>query len=157
MFCEKCGAVLHASVAFCPSCGKSVNEIPLVPARGRIAGHLRLLGILWLALSAFRLIPGIILIIIASMMTQFLPLNVPGFVPMLIYILIAFLWVNLLAGAIVGWGLITRESWARMAALVLGCLNLMDLFFGTALGVYTLWVLLPAKSEQEYGAAAKVA
>jgi hypothetical protein len=157
MFCDKCGTQLHSSVAFCPGCGKSMGEIPLVPARGRIAGHLRLLGILWLALSAFRLIPGIILIVMASMVTQFLPPNVPGFVPMLIYIVIALLWVNLLAGAIVGWGLIARESWARMAALVLGCLNMMDLIFGTALGAYTLWVLLPAKSEQEYEAAAKVA
>ncbi len=155
MFCDKCGTLLHSSVAFCPGCGKSVTEIPLVPARGRIAGHLRLLGILWLALSALRLIPGIILIVIASMVTQFLPPNVPGFVPMLIYIVIALLWVNLLAGAIVGWGLIAREGWARMAALVLGCLNMMDLFFGTALGAYTLWVLLPAKSEREYEAAAK--
>jgi hypothetical protein len=157
MFCDKCGTLLHSSVAFCPGCGKSVIEIPLVPARGRIAGHLRLLGILWVALSGLRLIPGIILIIIASMVTQFLPSNIPGFVPMLIYAVITLLWVNLLAGAIVGWGLITRESWARMAALVLGCLNMMDLFFGTALGVYTLWVLLPAKSEQEYEAVAKAA
>ena len=43
-----------------------------------------------------------------------------------------------------------REPWARMLAIVLGVLNLFDLPFGTALGIYTLWVLLPAESEREY-------
>jgi hypothetical protein len=28
--------------------------------------------------------------------------------------------------------------------------NLIDMPFGTALGIYTLWVLLPAESEQQY-------
>jgi hypothetical protein len=49
-----------------------------------------------------------------------------------------------------GWGLLQREGWARPAAIALGILNLFDPPFGTALGIYTLWVLLPAESEREY-------
>jgi hypothetical protein len=37
-----------------------------------------------------------------------------------------------------------------MLAIVMGCLNLIHIPFGTALGIYTLWVLLPAQSEREY-------
>ena len=44
---------------------------------------------------------------------------------------------NLLAG----YGLLKRHSWARGLALVLGFLNLFQIPFGTALGVYTFWVL----------------
>jgi len=47
-------------------------------------------------------------------------------------------------------GLLEREPWARTLALVLGFLSLFKVPVGTALGIYTLWVLLPAQSEQEY-------
>jgi hypothetical protein len=63
----------------------------------------------------------------------------------------------LLAKAVVGfaagWGLLQREPWARVVALFLAFLAMFfDVPFGAALGIYTLWVLLPAKSEQEYEA-----
>lgn len=45
---------------------------------------------------------------------------------------------NLLAG----YGLLKRRSWARLLALVLGFLNLFQVPLGTALGIYTFWVLL---------------
>ena len=61
------------------------------------------------------------------------------------------------AGIITGWGLLERQPWARMLAIVLGCFNLVDMPFGTGLGVYTLWVLLPAKSEEEYRQIARAA
>ena len=62
-----------------------------------------------------------------------------------------------LAGIAAGWGLLQRQPWARMLAIVLGCISLFDMPFGTALGIYTLWVLLPAKSEEEYRQIAKAA
>jgi hypothetical protein len=37
-----------------------------------------------------------------------------------------------------------------MLAIVLACFSLLDMPFGTALGIYTLVVLLPAGSEEEY-------
>jgi len=47
-------------------------------------------------------------------------------------------------------------SWARMLAIVFGCFSLLDIPLGTALGIYTLWVLLPARSEEEYRQMARV-
>jgi len=38
------------------------------------------------------------------------------------------------------------KSWARIVAIIVGCLNLLHVPFGTALGVYTLWVLLNDES-----------
>jgi hypothetical protein len=37
-----------------------------------------------------------------------------------------------------------------MLTIVLGVVHLVNVPFGTALGAYTLWVLLPAESEAEY-------
>ena len=41
-----------------------------------------------------------------------------------------------------GWGLLAQKQWARVLVIVLGILHLANFPFGTALGVYTLWVLL---------------
>jgi hypothetical protein len=59
------------------------------------------------------------------------------------------------AGVIAGWGLMARYPWARMLAIVLGCISLIHFPLGTALGIYTLWVLVPAGADNEYKALAR--
>jgi hypothetical protein len=51
---------------------------------------------------------------------------------------------------VLAWGLFEREPWARFLGLALGFLALLRFPFGTALGIYTLWVLLPETSGKEY-------
>ena len=41
-----------------------------------------------------------------------------------------------------GWFLLQHKEWARILILVLSGLNLLSFPFGTALGIYGLWVLL---------------
>ena len=50
MFCDRCGTRLSDPANFCPTCGKTARTTPLMPVQSRIAGHVRLLGIFWLAL-----------------------------------------------------------------------------------------------------------
>ena len=56
---------------------------------------------------------------------------------------------------VLAYGLFERESWARMLGLVIGFLALLRFPLGTALGIYTLWVLLPEESGAEYDRLAK--
>jgi hypothetical protein len=119
-----------------------------MPRQGRIAGHVRLLGILWLAISAFRLIPGLFLMAFAS--PRLLPDEVPPIVHALLPAIGMIFLILAAIGIAAGWGLLARQSWARMLTIIFGAFSLMDIPFGTALGIYTLWVLLPAESEQEY-------
>jgi hypothetical protein len=49
------------------------------------------------------------------------------------------------AHVLVGIPLRQRKSWARVVALLLGSVDLLLLPYGTALGLYTLWVLLNEK------------
>jgi hypothetical protein len=148
MFCDGCGTQISGSATFCSRCGKSLGTTPLMPRQGRIAGHVRLLGILWLAISAFRLIPGLLLFTIAS--TRPFPPDVPPSVTTLLsaigMVFLIFAGIGIAAGA----GLLTQQPWARMLAIIFGAVSLIDIPFGTAIGIYTLWVLLPAESEQEY-------
>lgn len=45
-------------------------------------------------------------------------------------------------GIIGGIGLLRRHSWARIVALIIGAADLFDIPIGTALGIYTFWVLM---------------
>jgi len=45
-------------------------------------------------------------------------------------------------GLIGGIGLLKRQSWARMLTMVIGAIDLLDIPLGTALGIYTFWVLM---------------
>jgi len=53
-----------------------------------------------------------------------------------------------LPGVIAGIGLLQFRSWARILTIVLSVLDLIHVPFGTALGVYGLWVLLSQGSER---------
>jgi hypothetical protein len=127
------------------------------PPQGRIAGHVRLLGILWLGMSAFHLVPALFMLFLFGRGFPFLPPEVPYFVHGILQAVGWFLIAGSVLGAIAGWGLLDRQPWARMLAIVLGFLHLLNMPFGTALGIYTLWVLLPAQSEQEYRQVARAA
>src|SRR5687768_3693953 len=53
-----------------------------------------------------------------------------------------FMLVLSLPGVIAGIGLLQFRPWARVVTIVLSALNLMNIPFGTILGVYGLWVML---------------
>ena len=154
MFCDQCGTQLHAGQRFCNRCGKEVvGPVSFAaPRPGRVQAHIRLLGILWLALSAFDLVGGAIAVILSkTLFVELTARGVPPFVGPLVHAVGIFSIAKGVGGFIAGWGLLNRQPWARMLAIVLGVVSLFfHIPFGTALGVYTLWVLLPADSEQEY-------
>jgi hypothetical protein len=45
-------------------------------------------------------------------------------------------------GIIGGIGLFKRRNWARILILVISALNLLNIPFGTALAIYSIWVLV---------------
>ena len=155
MFCDGCGAPVQPGQAFCSRCGKQiVGSLTMMQLRsGRVQRHLHLLAIFWFAISAFNAISGVILYILAN--TLLAPGGAAG-APDFLRPLLSVVAIIILGGAAfgfsAGWGLMHRESWARTLALVLAFLVLfINIPVGTAVGVYTMWVLLPGESDQEYG------
>jgi hypothetical protein len=157
MFCDGCGTVVQPGQAFCSKCGKQiVGPISVMqPRPGRVQGHVRLLALFWLAFSAFNTVGAVILYVLAN--TLFARMNetgnAPAFLRPLLSVVAILLFAKAAIGFIAGWGLLQHEKWARVLALVLAFVSLFtNIPFGTALGVYTMWVLLSADSEREYDA-----
>jgi hypothetical protein len=50
-------------------------------------------------------------------------------------------------GLIGGIGLLMKKNWARILILIVGCLDLMSFPFGTALGIYTIWVVIQPETK----------
>ena len=157
MFCDGCGTALQAGQSFCSRCGKEcAGVIPAgYPRRSRVQEHVRLLAILWFAFSALNVLGGAILVVLAN--TLFLHLHemgAPEAPTAFLHPFLSFIGVLVVikgaAGFLAGWGLLQREPWARILVLILAFLSLISPPFGTALGIYTLWVLLPAHAEKEY-------
>jgi len=63
----------------------------------------------------------------------------------------ALLTVGGVAAGLTGWGIRRRVGRARLASLILAVPNLVLVPFGTALGVYTLWVLLNDDARLAFG------
>jgi hypothetical protein len=163
MFCDQCGAQLQAGQTNCARCGKTVLGL-IELRRSRVRDHVRLVGILWMAYSALHVVLGLGMIIVAQTVfggSVHLPSMPPPEVTVWLRPLISFIgWLILAkagAGFLAGWGLLQREDWARTLSLVLGFIALLSVPVGTAIGVYTLWVLLPQRSDEEYRAMAQAA
>jgi hypothetical protein len=167
MFCDGCGTAVQAGQRFCSNCGKQIiGPVSIAqPRPGRVQGHVRLLALFWIAFSAFNTVGGLVLYVIANTLfahaREFGVPDVPGnFLRPLLSVIAILLVAKAALGFIAGWGLLQHDGWARILALILAFISLFtNIPFGTALGVYTMWVLLSSDSEREYEtlAAAKAA
>jgi len=163
MFCNHCGKEIQTGQAFCGTCGAALARPtpppPPSPATGRVARHVRTLAVLWIALSALNLLRS---------GSRFLGAHVigwwgrgwfddggwgwpmGGFLPAILSTMGMISLVLALIGFAVGFGLMERRPWGRTLAIVVGIIALLHPLLGTILGIYTLWVLLPAEAEAEY-------
>ena len=163
MFCDRCGTELQAGQRFCASCGKAIGvSVVPQPSDGRVSRHIQTLAVLWLAASALNLIGGAVLFVLGgTLFGRFGHIGpngvAPGFLHGLFYVLGMLVLLKALAGFAAGWGLLERQPWARTLTLVLGFVSLLNLPLGTALGIYTIWVLLAPQADEEYRRLARAA
>lgn len=151
MFCDGCGMQVRDDQNFCPSCGKSFRASP-PSSQARVTSHLRTLGVLWIVYSILHLIPLGAMFVFGTVGLPWWPHehHMPPFIGPMMAAFGVLGAIFAILGIAAGWGLLERRSWARGLAIVAGGLSLLSIPFGTALGIYTLWVLVPASSAQEY-------
>jgi hypothetical protein len=63
-------------------------------------------------------------------------------------VIASFMALTSIPGVIAGFGLLRFKNWARILGIILGILNLPGFPVGTALGIYTLYILLDDESSQ---------
>jgi hypothetical protein len=137
----------------------------LVP---RVQRHVQTLGILWCVFGAYRFVTGIFAAMFLMGLSRpgffgpWTPWGSHGDFPMMhspfmasigSFVAVMTLILAALSFA-VGFSLLTRKPWGRVLAIVVAVLSLIKIPFGTALGIYTLWVLAPALSGAEWDAIA---
>src|ERR1035441_1811350 len=118
--------------------------------------HVKILGVIYivfgslgilLALGILALFGGIAGLVGATDYSGDARISVPilgGIGAFVFFVLLALS----LPGLICGSGLLQFRSWARILTIVLSVLDLIHVPFGTALGIYGLWVLLSQGSER---------
>ena len=121
--------------------------------------HVKVLGVLMLVLSALGLLTALgvgAMFGIGAMATVAsgdgeAALAAP-IIGIMGTVLTAFLVIISLPGLVAGWGLLSYKNWARIVAIVLCVLHLINFPFGTAMGIYGLWVLLNKETERLFAA-----
>src|SRR5690349_20349608 len=163
MYCGQCGTQLNETLRFCPSCGKSKPAGALLPPSGAASSspaaihtmnsHIRVLGILWAVYSGFRILMAVwtivfsraILPIFQNMMSHDNDVDfLPFFRMMRGFYVVSGIW-SICAAALgfwTAWAPLKHEQSGRVLALVIACASLISVPFGTALGVYTLVIML---------------
>ncbi|HEY1203849.1 MAG: hypothetical protein ABSH46_17795 [Bryobacteraceae bacterium] len=120
------------------------NHVKILAILHIVFGALGLLAAL-LCLAFFGVIAGVIQTAAESSSNPDAQLAVPvvGIVGAIIVILVV---VFSLPGIVTGFGLLHHREWARILGIVLAAISLPGVPFGTALGIYGLWVLLNAET-----------
>ncbi|HEY0760310.1 MAG TPA: hypothetical protein VGD59_13745 [Acidisarcina sp.] len=130
----------------------------------RVQKNVQALGILWIVYAVMNVIEVVVAATLLTGMTgifgnlwglnrglfweRFPFYNAPWVIPVITTFVIA----RAVLAALAGWGLLQRAPWARTLALVAAFLTLLRPVLGTAIGIYTLVVLISAQSRREYEA-----
>lgn len=166
MYCSGCGQALAPGQPFCPQCGRPAAA-PVLPVPGmefqleNYAGKVRTLSIVWFVYAALSLLIGVAGLTFAQ---AFLSnhFGVWGHQPWqdgpgsewLGPAILRFAWAILVARAalavVAAWGLMERTQWGRIVAIVAAFLIILKIPFGTALGIWTLVVLLGYRNTTLY-------
>lgn len=167
MYCNQCGARLGDDASFCNVCGKptGIGAAPANPSgpatptpysgvaqsAQRIETHRTVLGVLWIVWGALGLVPAMFLLGFRHFALPWMGAGIPphmmhfwpalaGFMGAIGVVMLIVAVAHLAAGI----GILQRQSWARLLALILAFLALIHIPFGTLLGIYTIWVLISA-------------
>jgi len=105
--------------------------------------HITLLGVLHITTGALILLIGMAIFAVLSgvgvLSDDETAMGVLGLIGMIVlFIMFALAVPSVIAGV----GVLMRREWGRITALVVGILSLVDIPFGTAIGVYSIWVLM---------------
>lgn len=118
--------------------------------------HINVLGLLHMVWGAFAALAGVSLAILAAGTDAAVTVGAAdtegsSAAVWLLGATGAFLFFSGLALALTGRRLRAAQPGARLTALILALPNLLILPFGTALGVYTYWVLLNNDARDAFG------
>lgn len=164
MYCERCGAQLVEGSRFCASCGKPQGvAVVHVEQRGRVQQHIQTMAVLWIVYGVLALLGACMVFAVGHAVlgsifrVEGAPFPVRPLAQTIFTIIATWGATKGLLSIVAGWGLLDRQSWARPLTIVASFVAILSIPFGTALGIYSLWVMMPDTSGQEYEALSRAA
>ncbi len=117
-------------------------------------GHIRTVASLHIALSILGFLLAIVLYSILSLIGNFVEDQDAEMVLTIIANALAiFLFILAIPGFIGGIGLFKYKEWARILILIVSALKLLSFPIGTAIGVYSIWVLVQKETTDLFNTA----
>ena len=114
-----------------------------IPVENKMEKHLTVVAALQVGLSLLAIIAAIVVFTVLQSVMQIADeqeaKQVLGIVALWVPV---FLLIISIPGLIGGIGLFMRQKWARILVLVISVLDLLNIPLGTAIGVYSIWVLV---------------
>jgi hypothetical protein len=106
--------------------------------------HVKIIGILWIVFGAMSLLGAMFLFVLLFGISAIPNLDpiAPGILRFVGLFLGSFLALLGLPKIIGGFGLLKGYEWGRILVLVVSFLSLLNIPFGTALGVYSIVILM---------------
>ncbi len=166
MFCSGCGQPLAPGQGFCPQCGRpAATAVPPVPGLEfqlqNYAGKIKTLGIVWFIYAGIYLLRGVAGLTFARAFFSggfgpwsHGPWAHGPFPPDFLAGMLGFVWVTLAIktclALVAAWGLLEHEQWGRIVAIVAAFIFLINIPFGTAMGIWTLVMLLGYRNSTLY-------
>jgi hypothetical protein len=122
--------------------------------------HVKVLAVLYLVYGAFGLVMAVLMLLAFGGVTGLVGLAAVNEPEALLAIpvigalgtmIVGFMLLMSVPRILAGFGLLGHRPWARILAVVLSALGLVNIPFGTVLGVYGLWVLLSRATGPLFG------
>lgn len=111
--------------------------------------HLNVVAALHLGLSIIGLLVALSLTAILGLALSFVEEpEIARILPVVFKILVWVIVLLSLPGIVAGIGLFKRREWARILALVLSVIKILNVPIGTVVGVYSIWVLVHEETQQ---------
>ena len=136
--CKYCAEEIKEAALVCKHCGKDQN------IANDMQKHVTILSVIHFGIGAIFLLAALIVSLAFPTIGNFVPEDALPFD--LFSVLGAgiggFLFLFSAIKLFCGYGLYKRKSWARIYTLVLCALGLINIPFGTLIGIYGIWVLM---------------
>lgn len=122
--------------------------------------HVRILGILHIVYSCLGLLIGLLVLVFLAGLglaidqmpdTENFQVSVSSILGVIGFFVALLLTLFSLPGIIGGIGLLKYREWARILIIIVGFFDLLHIPLGTALGVYTIWVLFNSETVSLFG------
>ncbi len=154
-FCSRCRAAVEETHRFCSNCGWNLAAAAPSPPPRNFDGHVKVLAILLMVTGVLTLLGGLAMLLATGFALGIVHEAIGHLVPvrLLTPVVLALPWLLIVyatAKLATGFGLLDYAPWARSLAVAVCVLGLLNFPFGTALGIYGLWVLLSAPGQEHY-------